>query len=213
MASRINYFFVCIGISIVFIILVLLFRLFRLFRMFSMSNVMPNVMNSRNIEKFSAQSNMQTKTSALRVVRVGEGDISLQPKQCLVQIIVSQDQLDSTKTELNKMVKTFANAPINAFANKINKNDEKLFENYVIKFDDVKRVFNPIDDNQADDIQIDDGSNSSNYNNPYNDITPTIHFITPHNNFRLDGLISNSDNAYSIVMKIIKYIGLQTDYQ
>jgi len=165
-------------------------------------------MNSRNIEKFSAQSNSKKQREKYNITRVGEGDISLQPKQCLVQIIVSQDQLDTTKTELNKMVKTFANAPINAFANKINQNGEKLFENYVIKFDDVKRVFNPIDDNQAD-----DNNYSSNYNNPYNDINPTIHFITPQNNFRLDGLISNSDNAYSIVMKIIGYIGLQTDYQ
>ena len=171
---------------------------------------MCNVMNSRNIEKFSAKSNSKKQREQYNITRVGDGDISLQPKQCLVQIIVSQDQLDSTKTELNKMVKTFANAPINAFANKINQNDEKLFENYVIKFDDVKRVFNPNNNNQ-DDIQIDDGSNASSMSS--NDITPAIHFITPHNNFRLDGLISNSDNAYSIVMKIIKYIGLQTDYQ
>ena len=193
-----NKFFICIGISIVLIILVLVFRMFR----------MCNAINSRNIEKFSAQSNSKKQREQYNITRVGEGDISLQPKQCLVQIIVSQDQLDTTKTELNKMVKTFANAPINAFANKINQNGEKLFENYVIKFDDVKRVFNPIDDNQAD-----DNNYSSNYNNPYNDINPTIHFITPQNNFRLDGLISNSDNAYSIVMKIIGYIGLQTDYQ
>ena len=197
MASRMNKFFICIGISIVLIILVLVFRMFR----------MCNVMNSRNIEKFS---NSKKQREQYNITRIGDGDISLQPKQCLVQIIVSQDQLDTTKTELNKMVKTFANAPINAFANKINQNGEKLFENYVIKFDDVKRVFNPIDDNQADDIQIDDGSGNSVISN---NITPTIHFITPHNNFRLDGLISNSDNAYSIVMKIIGYIGLQTDYQ
>ena len=141
MASRINYFFVFIGISILLIILVLLFRLFRIFRMC-------NVMNSRNIEKFSAKSNSKKQREQYNITRVGDGDISLQPKQCLVQIIVSQDQLDSTKTELNKMVKTFANAPINAFANKINQNDEKLFENYVIKFDDVKRVFNPNNNNQ-----------------------------------------------------------------
>lgn len=214
MASRINYFFVCIEIFILLIILVLVFRIY-----FSM--------DSRNIENFNTkndaivqvpklnilynknvEANTIKKMQKYNITRIGDGDTSLQPNQCLVQIIVSQNQLDITKTELNKMVKSYANAPINAFSNKINQNGEKLFENYVIKFDDVKRVYNPIDNNQ-----FDDNNYSSNNNNPYNDINPTIHFITTQNNFRLDGLISNLDNAYNIVMKIIRYIGLQTNYQ
>jgi hypothetical protein len=202
MASRINYFFIFVSILILAIFILLAFRIHI-------------VMNYKSIEYFSAKTNKISRKQKNKdnghITRLGEGNISLQPKQCLVQIIVSQDQLEATKTELNKMVKTYANAPINAFSNTINQNGEKLFENYVIKFDDVKRVYNPIDNNQFDDNNY--SSDNNNSNNPYNDITPSIHFITRQNNFRLDGLISDSDNAYSIVMKIIKYIGLQTSYQ
>jgi len=203
MASRINYFFVCMGIVILLIVLIIIVLAFRIY--FS-TNYIENFNTNKN--NLVSNINVISNGQKYNVTRIGDGDISLQHNQCLVQIIVSQDQLDTTKTELNKMEKTYANAPINAFANKIHQNGDQLFENYVIKFDDVKRVYNPIDNNQ-----FDDNNYSSDNNNPYNDINPTIHFITTQNNFRLDGLISNLDNAYSIVMKIIKYIGLETSYQ
>jgi len=203
MASRINYFFVCMGIVILLIVLIIIVLAFRIY--FS-TNYIENFNTNKN--NLVSNINVISNGQKYNVTRIGDGDISLQHNQCLVQIIVSQDQLDTTKTELNKMEKTYANTPINAFANKIHQNGDQLFENYVIKFDDVKRVYNPIDNNQ-----FDDNNYSSDNNNPYNDINPTIHFITTQNNFRLDGLISNLDNAYSIVMKIIKYIGLETSYQ
>lgn len=139
------------------------------------------------IEKFGNKINYKK----LKVERVSDGLPSLEKKQCIVQIITTDNQLDSTQTEINKMVKTFANAPIIASQDRINKNNNRLFENYRMKFEQVK----------------------STSDNQYNDTQPTIHFITKDNNFAVSGLITTQDTAYSIVIKIIKYLGLETEYQ
>jgi hypothetical protein len=146
------------------------------------------------------------------ITRIGNGNTSLEANQCLVQIITTEDQFDSTQSELTKMIKTFSNAPINAFQNRINQNSDVLFINYVIKFDDVKRITNSQDSTKLDSARFDNNRNR-NVNNQYNDIQPNIHFITRQNNFRLDGLINENDNAYNIIMKLIGYIGLSTNYQ
>jgi len=145
------------------------------------------IITAHRIENFGNQIDYDN----VNIKRVADGLPSLERKQCLVQIITTDDQLDSTQTEITKMNKTFANAPIIASQDRIKKNNNRLFENYRMKVDKVM----------------------STLDNPYKDTHPVIHFITKDNNFTVKGLITAQDNAYSIVMKIINYLGLETAYQ
>jgi hypothetical protein len=145
------------------------------------------IITSSRIENFETKTNYDK----LNIKRISNGKTLLGKKQCIVQIITTDDQLDSTQTEIRKMFKTFANAPIIASQNRINQNNNKLFKDYKMMFDKVMNVTN----------------------NPYKDNQPIIHFITKDNNFTVKGLITTQDTAYTIVMKIIKYLGLQTAYQ
>jgi len=142
---------------------------------------------SPRIENFVNEINYDN----VNIKRVGSGNPSLEKKQCIVQIISTNDQVDSTQTEIRKMVRTYANAPIIATKARFNRDNNDLFENYRLKFDKVM----------------------STLDNPYNDKQPVIHFITKDNNFRVHGLITTKDTAYTIIMKLISYLGLETVYQ
>lgn len=145
----------------------------------------------------------------IKIRNQGNPILTLEPNQCLVRIYIPINKQYELQTELNKMIKTYANAPINAFGkNRIINPDKRLslFANHIIKFDNVIGV------------ATNTGMMNSNLENDELRISaqetePCIYFITAKNSYKVLNVFSPTDTVYYIVLKIKAFIGLENNYQ
>jgi hypothetical protein len=138
------------------------------------------------------------------------------PGHCIISINIGyelkrdirDDFIYGFQTELNKVVRSFGNIPIVGnnsktlnLKNEITGKIEHLFKGYKIKIIDI------INDNV-------NGNEDSNFlNNIMMGNPPTcIYVMTTGDTYQIEGVISTSMSPYENVKKIIKFLGIQSDY-
>lgn len=152
----------------------------------------------------------------LKVTRVEpSARMNILPGHCTILINIGneldRDSRDnfiaSFQTELNKVIRSFGNIPIIGqnritlnLKNESSSTTERLFKGYKIKILDII-----VGNNSS----ISDSSNTTNI---INDLQTCIYVMTARDTYKIEGVISSSITPYDNVKKIIKFLGIQTDY-
>jgi hypothetical protein len=130
--------------------------------------------------------------------------IRLMPYHCIVTLYLAapntdDDKFFSTQVELTKIIRSFGRSPIIGKSkentldiNPPNGHKEKLFKDWKIKIGDVQLA--PLPNNGTI-------------------INSFINVLTSKNNVNITGIIDENDSPYIIMLKLLKFLGLETDYK
>jgi hypothetical protein len=157
----------------------------------------------------------------LKVTRV-EGharmNMNILPRHCKILVNIGTELDRDTRenfifvfqTELSKVVRSFGNNAIIGqnsstlnLKNETSGSTERLFTGYKITILDI------INENASIANEIDNVSESDNI---IEDSDTCIYVMTSRNMYKIEGVISSSITPYQNIKKIIKFLGIQTDY-